>query len=390
MKVLFVTHQYMQKEKPEAGTPQYLHRLSSILLAMGHIPVIITSGDKNDHRFEDGIEIWTVKTTVRCKKLFKGENFAHLKMGFLLNLKIREIIRKRRIDIIQFTSVGGLAFFYRSKIPAVMRLSSYAKTYFSSLQTYDAKTLHGKAKLERLSARNCDLIFAPCRVTADAFAKDCRRKVYVIETPFVNDVQEMNYQYVNQHLKEKKYVLFFGTLYPEKGILVIAQILREFLKNNEDYYFVFVGEVRTIKGKDARKIIMESAGEFSRRVIISKPLLHDKLYPVIMQADFIILPSLMDNFPNACIESMYFSKIVIGTNGASFEQIIIDGYNGYLCKIGDSNDLLHKMQEVVKLEDQEKKRLEINAHNTTLRLKPEYTVKKLLRLYEHVISKKQC
>lgn len=388
MRILFVTHQYMKKGKPEAGTPQYLHRLSLILLALGHTPIIITSGEENGHSFEDGLEVWTVKTAVKCKKLFKGENFAHLKMGFLMNLKIREIVKKEQVDLIQFTSIGGLALFYYGRTPAVMRLSSYAKTYFSSLQTYDAKTLRGKARLERVSARNCDMIFAPCRVTAEAFAKDCGRKVYVVETPFVNDVKEMNYRYVEQHLKGKKYVLFFGTLYPEKGILVIAQILREFLKKNTDYYFVFIGEARTINGKDVRKMIRKAAGEFFNRVIISKPLLHDELYPVIERADFIVLPSLMDNFPNACIESLYFSKIVIGTDGASFEQIIDDGYNGFLCKIGDSEDLLRKMQKVVELDECERQRLEKNAHNSTIRLQPEYAVKRLLKLYQYVIKNK--
>ncbi len=48
----------------------------------------------------------------------------------------------------------------------------------------------------------------------------------------------------------------------------------------------------------------------------------------------------MDNFPNACIEAMYFSKVVIGTDGASFEQLITHGKNGLLCRIGDSPDVV--------------------------------------------------
>ncbi len=388
MRILFVTHQYIQKGKPETGLPHYLHRVSLSLIGLGHIPMIVSAGDKDDYRVEEGIEIWTVKARVKFKRIFKGENFAHLKMSFLLNRKIKEIIKERQVDIIQFTSIGGLALFYYGSIPAVMRLSSYAKTYFASLQTYDARTLYYKAKLERLSARRCTSIFAPCRVTAEAFGKDCKRKVQVIETPFVNEVRDLDYRYFDLHLKDKKYVLFFGTLYPEKGILVIAEILEAFLSRNPDYHFVFVGEVRKIDGVDARKFIKKAAGMFSDRVIVWKALLHDKLFPVIEHAEFVVMPSLMDNLPNACIEAMYFSKIVVGTDGASFEQLIMSGYNGFLCKIGDSEDLLQKLQHVVGLDADEKQRIERNAHNTTIRLRPEYTVRKLLDLYEYVLKER--
>lgn len=389
MRILFVTHQYLQKNKPEAGTPHYLHRVSMALLALGHTPMIITGGQEDSHTIEDGIEIWTVKTIIKFDKIFKGENFYHIKKGYLINRKIKEILKEKKVDIIQFSSVGGFAMFYYGRVPAVMRLASYAKTYFSTLQTYNARELYFKAELERLAARRCNAIFAPCKVTAEAFGEDCRRDVKIIETPFVNDTKELDYGYVEKHLTGKKYVLFFGTFYPEKGILVIADILKKFLENNQEYYFMFIGDTRLIQGVDARKIIRRAAGEFFHRVIIEDPLPHEKLFPIIRYADFVVMPSLMDNFPNACIEAMYLSKVVIGTNGASFEQLIRSGYNGLLCRIGDPGDLLEKMQTAVGLDMSEKQRIEKNAHNTTRRLQPEYTVKKLLEFYEYVIRERE-
>lgn len=386
MKILFAATEYIEKGKPTTGFPTYLHRVSMSLLQLGHKPMIVAGGKCDGYRIENGIEIWTVKTDVWGKVFTESVTLISLKISFLINRKVHQIIKERSVDIVQFTSLAGLAVFYHGKIPAVMRLSSYAKTYFSSMLTYDAKSLFFKAALERLAARRCDAVFAPCDITAKDFGKDCRRNVQVIETPFVNDVKVMDYQYVDQYLRDKKYVLFFGSLYAEKGILVIAQILREFLRENKDYYFVFVGEIRNINGEDARRVLKNAAGEFSDRVFIWKALCHDKLYPIIEHSYFVVLPSLMDNFPNACIEAMYFSKIVIGTKGASFDQLITSGYNGFLCKVGDSKDLLDKMRIVVNLDETEKRNVEQNAHNTTRRLRPEYVVNKLLRYYEYVIS----
>lgn len=389
MRILFVATVYLKEGKPATGFPNYLHRLSQALVSYGHVPMIIESGREDGHRVVDGVEVWTVKTSyAHGLKLFRNENWTHLKMSYFINRKIGELVKSQSIDIIQFTSIGGLALFYYGRTPAVMRLSSYAKTYFSTLQTYDAGTLAGKAALERLSARRCNAVFAPCRNTAEAFGRDCRRKVEVIETPFFYDVQCTDDQYVTQYLENKRYVLFFGTLYPEKGILVIAEILKKFLEENQDYSFVFVGEVRKVNGVDVRNILKKAAGDFFSRVFIWEALPHEKLYPIIKNADFVVLPSLMDNLPNACIEAMYFSKIVIGTDGASFEQLIISGHNGFLCKIGDSEDLLKTMNQVVSLEKTRKRQIEDNASKSVLRLRPEYTVKRLLHFYEYVIGER--
>ena len=93
----------------------------------------------------------------------------------------------------------------------------------------------------------------------------------------------------------------------------------------------------------------------------------------------------MENFSNACIEAMYFSKVVIGTNGASFEQLIDHGVNGLLCRIADSEDLLDKMQEAVNLPKEKKRQMEFLAKKRIDRLRPEIAVRRLVRFYEKVI-----
>lgn len=47
-------------------------------------------------------------------------------------------------------------------------------------------------------------MFAPCKITAGAFGHDCKRKVKVIETLFLNDVQEYDYKYADTYLKNEK------------------------------------------------------------------------------------------------------------------------------------------------------------------------------------------
>lgn len=192
---------------------------------------------------------------------------------------------------------------------------------------------------------------------------------------------------VAEQLKEKKYALFFGRLYFEKGVLTIAGCIEKFLKNNSEYYFVFAGDVTFINGKSAAKILSDAAGAYRERVIFLGELSHERLYPVIQQSDFVVLPSTMENLSNACIETMSFSKIVIGTDGASFEQLIDHGVSGLLCRIGDSEDLLDKMQEAVNMPEEMKTKMGDMAYKRIRQLRPEVTVRQLVRFYESVIGK---
>ena len=108
--------------------------------------------------------------------------------------------------------------------------------------------------------------------------------------------------------------------------------------------------------------------------------------PVIKNADFILMPSRIENFPNACVESMSLSKIVIASKGISFEQLINDKENGFLFENANSKDLLKVIEQVLNLSKERKKEIEKNAKKTVERLHPDITVKKLINYYQSIIN----
>ncbi len=386
MNILFVSTDYPERGKPTTGFPNYLYRVSLALVQMGHKPVILAAGNRDGHRIEQGIDIYTVRLEyIDCKSRTLRYVVNALRKGYILNQKLNGLMEKMAIDVVQFTSLEGIAIFYRGNTPAVLRLSSYAKTSFASYQTYDRKMVWAMSFMERLSAARCSMVFAPCRNTAEAVGKDCGRAVKVVESPFVDDVQEYDYSYSDK-LKGRKYALFFGTLYAEKGILVIAEVLERFLRENPHHYFLFIGNVTKIHGESAARILEKKAGSCRDRVVVWSAMSHKQLYPVIMGADFVVLPSYMENLSNACIEAMHFGRVVIGTDGASFEQLITHGKNGLLCRIGDSRDLFEKMQMAASMDEKQKQEMGEQASAWVDRLRSEYTVEKLVRLYEYLAT----
>lgn len=389
MNIVFAANGYVERGIPKDGFPMYLYRVSHALKELGHTPVIVYCSDRDSSRVEDGIRMIGIKCQmIRSKIPWLSAFWASVCRSHRLNKKLKELIRTEHVDIIQFTSLNAVSLLYTGKVPAVMRLSSYTKKQNPIVDALDRHTIVVASMLELAAGRRCSAVFAPSNVTAKAFEKDFGRRVYVFETPYVNQVVTYDDSFYEKNLKGKKYALFFGRLYYVKGITVIAEIIEKFLEKYQDYYFAFVGEALPIQGRSSVDIIMDSAGKYRDRIIISKALEHKRLYPVIENAEFIVMPSIIDNFPNACIEAMALSRLVIGTDGASFEQLITDRKSGLLCKIGDAGDLLEKMETAADMDIQEKQKIGEQAKLRIMKLHPDIVVKKLVRFYEAVVGLK--
>ena len=386
MVILFVSPHYEQKgESPKGGVNMYMRRVTGALKDFGHTPMILTSGTKDMHYMENGIEIFYVHSAGSHFKADCLRTLANVFYSSLaVNRKISELIHTRNIDIIQFSSIQSWPILYFGRIPAVMRLSDYDKLYYTD---YPNKTIASVyAFLQRLAAKRCAAVFAPSNVHANAFAKDIHRKVAVIESPFCNECCEYDDSIYRNRLSGKKYVLFFGRLSVTKGILVIAKILEQFLRLNPEYSFVCCGIEQKGYKENLARVVKRSAGKHQERFIYMKALPHVSLYPIVEHADFVIFPSLSENFSNACMEAMHFEKVVIGTDGASFEQLIDDGKSGLLCMPGDSESLLDKMNQAAAMKEEQKAEMGRRAKERIDKLAPEYAVKELVRFYRYILS----
>lgn len=388
MVILFVTPFLRGKgESPKGGGLEaYLFRVAGALVRLGHKPIILSLGTRKQHYVEDNIEIFFVQYS---DVKLKGKNLRlickRLNQSIAVNRKVKELTRERNIDIIQFASIFGLATCYFDRTPAVMRLSGYAKTYYSGYQDFSRRQLYIWALFERLAARRCNAVFAPSEIIANAFSKDIHRAVSVIESPFWDDSKVHDNSLYKEKLSGKKYFLFIGRLDYEKGILQLAEILEAFLYTHQKYFFVCCGEKGTINGKNSLRILADAMGKDKARFIYMKPLPHETLYPIIQHADFVVFPSIMDNLSNACMEAMYFERVVIGTDGTSYEQLIEDGKSGLLCMPGNAKSLLGKMNEAAAMSVAEKFVMGIAARKRIDQLAPDIVVKKLLRFYQYII-----
>lgn len=69
----------------------------------------------------------------------------------------------------------------------------------------------------------------------------------------------------------------------------------------------------------------------------------DNVAPYIAQAHCIVLPSYREGMPLSLLEGASMGKALIATDTAGCRAVIMDGVNGFLCRVKDGTDLAAKM-----------------------------------------------
>lgn len=380
MHVVFMTTDFIDVEGPTSGLPQYLFRTSRALIGMGNkVSVVACSNRTVEYQFY-GINVYKVRRPIIKKYDNQKEDAIAqcLRDGFILNIKLSELFQREKIDIIQYTSLCGLAYFHSIPVPAVTRLSSYAVMVPLDGQE---EVQVGRAEIERAAVCKSDAVFGPSFVVAQKVSEDTGVNVDVIESSFLMNEEEDDLSVFNECFSSRDYILFYGTLIKYKGLCEIADAAHDILSRYENLHIGIIGD----GDYHLIDLIKHNAGEDSNRIIYHSAIGFSALKPIIKNAVAVMLPSLMENLSNACIECMALGQIVIGTRGASFDQLIDDGNNGFLCEIGDHVSLAAAVDKVMALSAGERKLIQCNARKRAEMLSPNVVVKQLVEYYKKVI-----
>jgi glycosyltransferase involved in cell wall biosynthesis len=356
MRVAFISSEFVTESNYDGGLANYLHRAGVSLRTLGHEPHVIVASDRDESLDFDGIRVHRVD--VRPGRLQRfAQRILHryrpllsvVWQGFGLNRRLRQLHAKHPFDIAQFASYQATALFRPRAIPAVVRLSSleplWARAYERERGIIGLESM--LRFVEERSLETGGLLISPSHLLAATASDVTGRPVRVVESPFVPFAGELDATFHAEQLSTRRYVLFFGTIGLLKGVKCLAEILEPLFERHKDLYFVFVGKEACYLGRPMLEYVRARAGEYCDRVLHFDRMPHASLYPVIENAEAVVLPSRIDNFPNACVEAMSMGKVVVGTRGASFEQLIDDGVSGFLCEIDDRTSLLAAVERAL-------------------------------------------
>lgn len=402
MHILFVTYEFVTEKKPCGGLGHYLANISSILADNGHqVTILVLTNHNSTFRWKNNIDVVTYVHNHISRKNRLGEYVEYftrvniterINRSLTVNDKINEMSRKHNIDIVQYCGDSKMLVWHRIKrIPSVVRLSSFGpwRDMASRLGT-DMEDLSWldtwESRIFLYSLTKADAIFAPSKFVARTVESKLKKNVKVIESPcIIND--DIVISYGDKELIGEKYFLFYGRICVLKGIYVIKETIYEILEKNREFLFVFAGAEEL---KNTMQGIKRAAGEHQDRVIYLGDIRDsNRLYSIIKNAYACVLPSRADNLPNTCIEAMGLGKIVIGTYGASFEQLIRNKQNGLLIKRDSPRALMKAINYLMEMTEEERLAMGQKARERVEQMSPDKIYTQLISFYQETIEKKK-
>lgn len=415
MHIVFVTTELAADNHPAGGLGSFTANMARIFNEKGHkVTVILASVKEENVTMDENIHLRTLyikkplwncfDQVARALSSFTKESRDEIRI-FLINLykgrqvkrEIKRINQREKIDIIHFCNHGALSLTAKKKIPYVVRISSFLNIYNGGANQpngsirYEDNRLSIRDRLEDYALRKAVYAVSPSYLIGGIARESLGVNPKVIESPFVMDKGKWDYKIYNKLLKDRKYIIHYGRLSYFKGTHIVADMAKALLESHPDIVLVLAGNARMMADEEGKEIhpadlVKRKAEEYVDRVIYVGCLGKEQLYPLIENAQICLLPSRMENLPNACIEAMAMGKIVVGTDGASFEQLIDDRKNGFLCVRDDPNSYMEAVKEILHMSVKEREQMSEMAIESTKRFAPEIIYGKYLEFYQEVIE----
>lgn len=395
LRVAFATPEFPTEPECDGGLGRYTERVSRALADRGHDVHVVTLSSTDTTEFEHGgVKVHRVMLTPGWDRLSRLTRHRFPMTCRWLNLSaqvartLRQLHRRTPFHIVQYPNYSSCGLFAIPRMHGaahVVRASSHE----SALREADglARTLDSRVveTMQGLQYRLVRHVYAPSRMLQTMLAGTrAAVDVRVIRPPFYMETTTWDRRIHDQHLAGTPYVLYFGRLQRLKGVHVLAQALPHFLERHPDAHAVLIGHDREMpQASSMAAFVRAQCGRFASRLSIIDNLPHSQLYPIVAGARLVVLPSLIDNCPNTCLEAMGLGKPVIGTIGASFDELITHGESGFLVPPNDPVRLSDAM--IAAWEDPRLEAIGLAAAQRMADFAPEKTVSDLLAYYADVM-----
>lgn len=395
LRIAFATPEYVTEEYFDGGLANYIHRVAKALAGMGHDIHVLTLSEIDEAEFEhEGVTVHRITSSKPWSRLARltpyrlPSSILFLDLSVKVHRKLKLLNSQKPLQLVQFPNYSccGLFSTLLLRVPHVLRASSYQPALNEAVgvrRTLDSRVVK---RLEGLQFRLSPHIFAPSYTLQLMLAREARLpNVRVISSPFYVETRDWETSVHDQFLEGKKYLLFFGRFQLHKGIHTLAQALPRIFEQYPDAYAALIGrDMKSSLALSMADYARAQCKSFAERLVVLENLPHRQLYPLIAGAHLVVLPSLIENLPNACLEAMGLGKVVIGTVGTSFDELISDGATGFLVSPNNPEALAEKIISAwihPKLGE-----IGAAAQKKIMEFSPERTIETLLTYYREILD----
>lgn len=402
MHIVFLVHFFPVKGKATGGAANYVANMAKVMSANGHLVEVITESKEKEifewnkiiiHKicatrgFQD-----TGKQMPTYKKLLKN-----VIRSYWYNREVAKIHKEKKIDIIQSVNSYGLAYLRKKNIPYLIRLSDYPALWSGANRPeFDFNKCVASRRLDEevqfIALKRADALIVPSvliqRLIKDRIGIEPR----LIESPVL--IEDDNKIIFKENFESAQYFLTFSELNYRKEIHIIAKIIDRLLDQYPKMKYVVCGRDKLIFYEN-RYILVSQMFQLhvtknaNRFIFMGEISERNRMFSIVKHARLCILPTRVDNLPNTCLEAMALGKVVISSTsvqGTSVEQLIIDGYNGFLSSVDDVESLYQKILYAMQISETDRELIQNRAKERVKELTPEKTYIRMMNVYEETIE----
>lgn len=268
--------------------------------------------------------------------------------SYSLRKAIRHLAGIEPLDLLHYSNWKATGLF-RVSTPSVLRISSFDPCFDNNpgIRHLDKRL---SWYTEQLCIRRFRRVFGPGDHLASIIEKHLklRNHIDILPTPFKETPAAPNADF---RTPGKRLVVYAGTISRFKGAELLFDLLSLYLREYDDTVFLLAGKFGTLGGRSLEGMVGELVRHFPNAVTHMPHLERSDLMAAFEQSDAVIVPSLIDNFPNVALEAMSHQAIVIASDTASLGTLIRDGENGYIVKGRDVEHWVHRIRFVLQLSE---------------------------------------
>jgi glycogen synthase len=342
VRIAFITPEFVTDHRNAGGLGNYLFRIGKLLVECGHqVEVFVSSNLEPRILMHEGIRVervcpagWWRKILVVVSRMGgAGYMFALAMQACALATAMQRRHREVPFDIVQsadYRAVGLAVRRAKGRIHLVR--CSTAADLWNEVFGDGSKSQKWCERMERVTLRRADKVYAPSRFVAMHYRSRHGIAVEVLRPPLSLEVAPSICPPCGL---PDRFLLHFGYLGKKTGTPWLSQALKVAFEMEPSLRMVWVGRGNF----NEISALQDKLGQHRSKLQILYPLPKPDLYAVLQRADAAVLPSEVDNLPNTVIESLMLGVPVIGTRGASIDELVEEGVTGELVVRGDVEGL---------------------------------------------------
>lgn len=321
MHIGFLTSEYPHSRTDRAGGigTSIKNMVEALVEAGVKVSVFIYDQKEDDVFAEAGIKFHLIK-----KRKFKIAGW------YLYRKTIQHYLNKYiavdHIDAIEAPDWTGITAFMKLRCPLVIRMNG-SDAYFCKLDGRPQKKKN--FWFEKIALQRADHLLSVSRFTAEETRKIFNLKKEISVIPNSVDVQK----FVPQDTEIiPNRLLYFGTIIRKKGLLELAGIFNEVVKQKPEAELFIAGKdvVDVFTRKSTKELMLEIfTPEAAKQVKWLGVLAYEDVLEQIAEAHVILLPSFAEALPMTWLEAMAMEKALVTSDIGWAKEVMIDGKTGF-------------------------------------------------------------